>query len=591
MKMRMKKIIWGFFCALLLLLPQVRVQGADLELYATAAVLLDADSGRVLFGKNEETILAMASTTKIMTCILVLENTSPEDILTVSSYAAGMPKVKLYIEKGEQYRVRDLLHSLMLESHNDSAVALAEYVGKRFLPQELRDKDTSEFSAEESKQAMAAFAALMNKKAVELGCENTWFITPNGLDATETFAMEDGTIIQKEHCTTAKELARIMAYCIKESPCAGDFLEITRAPGYSFSANGRSYSCVNHNAFLNMMSGALTGKTGFTNKAGYCYVGALERDGRTFIVALLACGWPNNKGYKWSDTKKLMQYGIDNYFYRSFSQEGVCFDESLLKSIPVQNGQTDILGGTAYANVRVAKTETGTGQGTARSEMTGYSETPGEDTKVSVGEKDKTTSGEGEGREVSVGGSDRITSAEGEGREASVGGSARITSAEGEGREASVGGSDRITSAEGEGREASVGGSAPITSGEREAQKASGRIPVRKQQDSSGVRENLTQKETGGGEEKEGSEKKLPAVSYIRQAEGLLMREDEEVRVEYTMADSLQAPVKSGMQVGNIDYIVDNTVYKREAIVITEDVAAIDMEWCMRQVFGRFLMP
>ena len=551
----MKQIIWGFFCALLLLLPQVRVQGADLELYATAAVLLDADSGRVLFGKNEETILAMASTTKIMTCILVLENTSPEDILTVSSYAAGMPKVKLYIEKGEQYRVRDLLHSLMLESHNDSAVALAEYVGKRFLPQELRDKDTSEFSAEESKQAMAAFAALMNKKAVELGCENTWFITPNGLDATETFAMEDGTIIQKEHCTTAKELARIMAYCIKESPCAGDFLEITRAPGYSFSANGRSYSCVNHNAFLNMMSGALTGKTGFTNKAGYCYVGALERDGRTFIVALLACGWPNNKGYKWSDTKKLMQYGIDNYFYRSFSQEGVCFDESLLKSIPVQNGQTDILGGTAYANVRVAKTETGTGQGTARSEMTGYSETPGEDTKVSVGEKDKTTSGEGEGREVSVGGS------------------------------------DRITSAEGEGREASVGGSAPITSGEREAQKASGRIPVRKQQDSSGVRENLTQKETGGGEEKEGSEKKLPAVSYIRQAEGLLMREDEEVRVEYTMADSLQAPVKSGMQVGNIDYIVDNTVYKREAIVITEDVAAIDMEWCMRQVFGRFLMP
>ncbi len=136
-----------------------------------------------------------------------------------------------------------------------------------------------------------------------------------------------------------------------------------------------------------------------------------------------------------------------------------------------------------------------------------------------------------------------------------------------------------------------MGGSAPITSGEREAQKASGRIPVRKQQDSSGVRENLTQKETGGGEEKEGSEKKLPAVSYIRQAEGLLMREDEEVRVEYTMADSLQAPVKSGMQVGNIDYIVDNTVYKREAIVITEDVAAIDMEWCMRQVFGRFLMP
>lgn len=69
----------------------------------------------------------------------------------------------------------------------------------------------------------------------------------------------------------------------------------------------------NHNSFLNMMEGALTGKTGFTCDAGYCYVGALKRDGRTYIVALLGCGWPNNKTYKWSDTKKLMKYGIDNY--------------------------------------------------------------------------------------------------------------------------------------------------------------------------------------------------------------------------------------------------------------------------------------
>ena len=145
-----------------------------------------------------------------------------------------------------------------------------------------------------------------------------------------------------------------MAYCIKESDQAGTFLEITRAPSYSFYANDRSFSCANHNAFLQMMDGALTGKTGFTNKAGYCYVGALERDGRTFVVALLACGWPNNKSYKWSDTKELMQYGIDNYFYRSFAEEGTAFEEGRLKPIPVAEGQTKKLGDQAYVDVKIA---------------------------------------------------------------------------------------------------------------------------------------------------------------------------------------------------------------------------------------------
>ena len=80
--------------------------------------------------------------------------------------------------------------------------------------------------------------------------------------------------------------------------------------------NGR-FSCYNHNAFLNMMDGALSGKTGFTSDAGYCYVGALRRDKRTFIVALLACGWPNNKSYKWSDMRTLMTYALDHYQYKN----------------------------------------------------------------------------------------------------------------------------------------------------------------------------------------------------------------------------------------------------------------------------------
>lgn len=342
--MKGKRIIWGFFCALFLwvqLGKTVFAEETDLSLYATSAVLVDADSGRVLYGKNADSPMAMASTTKIMTCIVVLENVKDlGEMVTISSYASGMPKVKLYMKQGEQYEVRELLFSLMLESHNDSAVALAEYVGKQYLNEDLKNKDTAEFTKEESKQAVAAFAKLMNDKAKELGCVDTYFITPNGLDATETLTLENGEVVTKEHHTTATELAKIMSYCIKKSVKRDLFLEITRTPSYSFTRNGRSFSCVNHNAFLNMMDGALSGKTGFTNKAGYCYVGALQRDDRTFVVALLACGWPNNKSYKWSDTRELMEYGLDNYEYREYCPE------ISLKEIFVENGV--VLQGTPY---------------------------------------------------------------------------------------------------------------------------------------------------------------------------------------------------------------------------------------------------
>lgn len=267
-------------------------KSTNLQLYARSAVLMDADSGRVLLGKNEKEPMPMASTTKIMTCIVTLENGNMEDMVSVSAYAARQPKVHLGMSEGQQFKLKDLLFSLMLESHNDSAVAIAEHVGG----------------------SVEGFASLMNQKAKDIGCHDTFFITPNGLDATAV-DKEGNTRV---HSTSARDLARIMMYCIEESPKKEEFLEITRTQNYSF-ADGegrRSYSCNNHNAFLTMMDGALSGKTGFTNNAGYCYVGALKRDGKTFVVALLACGWPNNKSYKWSDTKKLMAYGLENYEYQ-----------------------------------------------------------------------------------------------------------------------------------------------------------------------------------------------------------------------------------------------------------------------------------
>ena len=304
------------------------------QLYAASAVLMDADTGRVLYDKNADEPMAMASTTKIMTCILVLENGSLEEEMSVSAYAASMPKVKLYVKKGESFLVKDLLYSLMLESHNDTAVVLAEYIGKQMLGDEFAGKDTEEYSTEESRQAVSAFAALMNQKAAELSCVDTCFVTPNGLD-------------EGEHHTTARELAKIMSYCIITSPQREEFLKITATPSYTFHANGKDYNCTNHNAFLNMMEGMISGKTGFTNKAGYCYVGALEREGGTFVVALLACGWPGNKSYKWSDTRKLMEYGTQTFFVRSLTGESGIFSKEG-EPVMVINGCTEILGEQAW---------------------------------------------------------------------------------------------------------------------------------------------------------------------------------------------------------------------------------------------------
>lgn len=295
---------------------------SESELYARSAVLMDADSGRVLFGKNAETPMPMASTTKIMTCILALENAQLEDIVAVSAYAEKMPDVQLHMEEGEYYKLEDLLYSLMLESHNDSAVAIAEHVGG----------------------SVEGFAQMMNEKAASIGCLDTFFITPNGLDASANVTGPDGTDVTKTHSTTASDLAKILRYCIGQSPKKEEFLKITRTPSHSFqnmeqpeggalSPGSRSFICNNHNAFLHMMDGALTGKTGFTGNAGYCYVGALKSNGRTFVIALLACGWPNNKAYKWKDARKLFQYGMDHY-----GQKDITNYDYAPNPIPVEGG-------------------------------------------------------------------------------------------------------------------------------------------------------------------------------------------------------------------------------------------------------------
>ena len=253
------------------------------SLYSKACALTDGESGRLLYGKKEDVPMANASTTKILTCILAMENCRMDEVVTAGKEAAAQPKVHLGMRDGQQFYLKDLLYGLMLESYNDCAYAIAEHVSG----------------------SVEKFADAMNEKAKELGCTDTHFVTPNGLDK------EDG---RGEHHTTAYDLCKIMSYCAWNSPASEQFLALTQTRSYSFaSLDGTSYAVSNKNAFLDMMSSAITGKTGYTAKAGYCYVAAVEEGGRRYAVALLACGWPNHKTYRWSDAKTLFGYGLEYY--------------------------------------------------------------------------------------------------------------------------------------------------------------------------------------------------------------------------------------------------------------------------------------
>ena len=240
-----------------LLLANVRVTAAEMNLYSMAAVLMDAGTGRMLYEKDGEVPRPNASTTKVMTCILALENAPGDDYVQVSANAASQPDVQLGICEGEQYYLEDLLYSLMLKSHNDTAVAIAEHIGG----------------------SVEGFAKMMNRKAEEIGCTDTYFITPNGLDAED----ENGI-----HHTTARDLACMMKYAIQNET----FLRITQTRDYQFSdiLGKRQFQVHNSNALLDMMDGVLSGKTGFTGNAGYCYVCACDVGGKRLIVSLLGCG-------------------------------------------------------------------------------------------------------------------------------------------------------------------------------------------------------------------------------------------------------------------------------------------------------------
>lgn len=260
------------------------------RLHAVSAALYDADDETFIYGKNMRDSMANASTTKLLTCIVALEKADINDTVTISQNAASQPEVKLGLVAGNSYNMKDLLYGMMLESFNDCAYAIAEHVGG----------------------STEGFAKLMNEKANEIGCLGTYFITPNGLDAENDVSF---------HHSTAGDLCVIMSYCAWKSPKSAQFLEITQTGQYTFESADSRGVFSNHNRLLTETDYCISGKTGFTTKAGYCYVAAVEKDGRKMCLSLLGCGWPNNKNYKWADAKALVAYAASRSETDSDSNE------------------------------------------------------------------------------------------------------------------------------------------------------------------------------------------------------------------------------------------------------------------------------
>lgn len=235
------------------------------------AVAYDRKSGEVIWGKDENKRTAMASTTKIMTAIVTLENCDLTQTVTISKKSAGTGGSRLGLKADDKITMNDLLYGLMLKSGNDAAVAIAETVGGN----------------------VEGFAELMNEKAKELKLENTHYVTPHGLD-------------DPEHYTTAVELAKLADYALQNET----FAKIVNTKNYTVTINGYPKSISNTNELLGYLEGVNGVKTGFTNNAGRCLVTSVNRNGFEIITVILQA---DTKKFRTADSIKLIEYIYKNY--------------------------------------------------------------------------------------------------------------------------------------------------------------------------------------------------------------------------------------------------------------------------------------
>ena len=241
------------------------------KINSRSAVVIDRNTQTILYGKDENSKRKMASTTKIMTCIVILENCDLNNTVTISKKSAMTGGSRLGLKYNDKISVKDLLYGLMLCSGNDAAVALAEFAGG----------------------SIENFAILMNNKAKELNLQNTNFVTPHGLD-------------QDEHYTTAYELALLSNYALNNPT----FSKIVGTKNYTITINGSPKNIRNTNELLGYLDGVYGIKTGFTNGANRCLVSACKRKNMDIICVILGA---DTKKFRTQDSIKLIEYVFNNF--------------------------------------------------------------------------------------------------------------------------------------------------------------------------------------------------------------------------------------------------------------------------------------
>lgn len=276
----MFKRILSFMLAVIAIAAMPLSAGAQIPQYAKGYVLIEASTGTVLEGKDENKVLPMASTTKIMTALVTLENSDLNSVVKIPSVATNIEGSSMYLIEGEQLTVEQLLYGLMLTSGNDASMALAYHVGGGSIDN---------------------FVRLMNQKAKELGLENTSFENPSGLDG-------------ENHHTTALELAKITCAALENEKFAEIVKTKSKRVPYNNNPDGRSLT--NHNKLLNMYEYAIGVKTGFTKKSGRCLVSAAQKDSVTLICVTLGAS------DDWNVHKQAYEDGFKRVQYKSLAPSG-----------------------------------------------------------------------------------------------------------------------------------------------------------------------------------------------------------------------------------------------------------------------------
>lgn len=278
---------------------------AESSTSAKGACTIEISTGRILYEKNADAKMPMASTTKIMTAIVAIENGDLDEVITIPEEGSGIEGSSLYLKPGEQFTLRDLLYGMMLQSGNDAAVNIAIHIGG----------------------SVEGFSAMMNEKAKQIGAVNSNFTNPHGLN-------------DKNHYTTARDLAMITAYAMKDPT----FAEIVGTQYYEMIpiGAGDKRTVKNKNKLLWNFADATGVKTGYTSDAGKCYVGSANRNGMHIVTVVLSC--PD----MWKDAQALLEDAFSEYRMYDVILRG-----EIMGSVEVGNGIHQSVAALANESVAV----------------------------------------------------------------------------------------------------------------------------------------------------------------------------------------------------------------------------------------------